>query len=184
MLSSIASGLTAVSAALLGRSALSEPSGIQGRYMVECRDAQGNLRWREEARNLITTLGKNYILDNALAGSSYTAALYLGLIDGASAPTITAADTMASHAGWTENQGYSNASRPTLAWGAAASGTKTSSGVVFNINASGTLWGIFMTTVATKDGTTGTLVSEVSFSTARQWFANDTLTVTYAISLT
>jgi len=59
--------------------------------------------WRDEvARNLVTTVGKNYLLDNGLAGSSYTAAFYLGLISSTSYSAVAAGDTMSSHAGWLE----------------------------------------------------------------------------------
>ena len=58
--------------------------------------------------------------------NSYTAAFYLGLVDGATTPTFAAADSAASHAGWTENTGYTTpANRGTAAWSAAASGAST-----------------------------------------------------------
>ncbi|TXN67272.1 hypothetical protein [Methylobacterium sp. WL6] len=163
---------------------LDEGLQVKGAYSVVCRDAEGNIRWVEERDNIVVTLGKNFILDSALAGSGYTAAFYFGLVDGASAPTYNAADTMASHAGWTENTGYSNATRPAVSWNAAAGGAKSSTGTVFNVSAQGTLAGVFLATVSTKGGTTGTLVSEVNFAASRVWYANDTLTVTYTLTLT
>ena len=122
-----------------------------GHYHAVCRDSQGNLKWEDDIENLVTTVGKNFALDTTFAGSAYTAAWFMGLVDGGSAPTYSAADTMASHAGWTENVGYSNATRPTPAFSSAAAGTKsTSTGVVFSINATGTIAGAFMNTVSTK----------------------------------
>jgi hypothetical protein len=120
------------------------------------------------------------------AGSAYTATWAMGLVDGASAPTYAAADTMAAHAGWTENQGYSNATRPTPAFSSAVAGTKaTSTGMVFNINATGTIAGAFMNTNNVKGGTTGTLYSVGNFTGGNKSVANgETLTVTYSASLT
>lgn len=157
-----------------------------GRYHAVCRDADGNIKWQDDIENLVTTAGKNFALDTVLAGSAYTAAWFMGLVDGASTPTYNVADTMASHAGWTENAGYSNATRPAPAFSAASAGTKaTSTGVVFNINATGTIAGAFLNSVSTKSGTTGTLYSAGSFSGGNKSVANaDTLTITYSASLT
>jgi len=157
-----------------------------GRYHAVCRDADGNIKWEDDIENLVTTVGKNFALDTTFAGSAYTAAWFMGLVDGGSAPAYNVADTMASHAGWTENVGYSNATRPAPAFSSAAAGTKaTSTGVVFTINATGTIAGAFMNTVSTKSGTTGTLYSAGSFTGGNKSVANgDSLTITYSASLT
>eukprot|EP01034_Spumella_vulgaris_P041665 gene41665-51629_t len=55
--------------------------------------------------------------------------------------------------------------RPTAAWSAASAGAKAlSSSLTFTITSSGTIKGAFLTTVATKDGTTGTLISAGLFA--------------------
>lgn len=143
---------------------------------------------REEGvfENLVTTVGKNDALDKYLAGSTYTAAWYLGLVDGGSTPTYAAADTMASHAGWTENQNYSQAARPTAAWSAASAGAKAlSSALSFSINAATqTIAGAFLTSVSTKGGTTGILYSVGAFSGGNKSVTTgDTLSVSYSASL-
>lgn len=159
---------------------------IHGYYHVQCHDADGNLVWEDDITNLVPTVGKNFTLDTVLAGSAYTAAWFMGLVDGASAPTFAAADTAASHAGWTESTVYSNATRPAPAFSAAAAGVKsTSSAVVFNINATGTIAGAFVISNNTKGGTTGTIYSEGSFSGGNQPVVNtNTLSVTYSSTLT
>lgn len=148
-------------------------------FAFECFDSQGRLKWREDFRNLVTTGGKNNLLDTYFAGSAYTAAWYLGLVDGGTTPTYAAADTMASHAGWTENQSYSNAARVTLAFAAASAGSKaTSTNATFTINATATIAGGFTTTVNTKGGTTGILYSAGSFTGGNRAVVNgDTLNV-------
>lgn len=154
-------------------------------------DLMTEIKWQGEAPNLVTTVGKNFLLDNGLAGTSYTAALYLGLIGSGSYTGVNVADTMASHAGWLEcgsanAPAYSETTRRTAAWNGAAGGSKAfSSGVTFTFTSSGTVKGCFLTTVATKDGATGTLYSAGLFSGGDQpVVASNTLTVTYTATLT
>jgi hypothetical protein len=129
---------------------------------------------------IVTTVGKNDILNQYFTGSAYTAAWFIGLVDGGSTPTYAAGDTMASHAGWTENVGYSNSTR--VAWssaGAASAGSIVNNAAAFNINATGTIAGQFMVTNSTKSGTTGVLYSEASFTQGnRSVVSGDTLNCT------
>jgi hypothetical protein len=162
-----------------------EQADARGFYTVECLDADGNVKWTDTIENLVVTQGRNFALDTVLSGSAYTAAWFMGLVDGASAPTYAAGDTMASHAGWTESTAYSNANRPTPAFAAASGASKaTSAAVSFTINATATIAGCFLTTSNTKGGTTGTLYSAGSFSGGNRAVVNgDTLNVTYTASL-
>lgn len=164
----------------------SEQDGLiaHGVMRVECvRD--GRVIWVEEGPNLIVTTGRNKLLDETLAGSGYTAAWYMGLIDNAGFSAIAAGDTMASHAGWTESTTYDEGARPTISFAAASAGSKaTSAAVVFTISGTVTINGVFITTVSTKGGSTGTLFAGKSFSATRAVVDNDVLNVTYTASLT
>ena len=142
-----------------------------------------------EMPNLVVTVGKNFLLDNGLAGSAYTAAFFLGLISSVSFTAIAAADTMASHAGWTEAglanaPIYSQTARPAAAWSAASAGSKAfSAALAYSITTAGTVKGCFLTTVSTKDGTLGTLYSAGLFTGGDRIVANlDTLNVSYTAS--
>jgi hypothetical protein len=145
-------------------------------------------KWADHIDNLVTTVGKNLILDTILAGSSFTATTRMGLKGAGSA---AAGDTQASHGGWTERGGANapayTGNRPTPSFNAASSGTKsTSAAVSFAITSSGNVDGCFINIngSATKDDTTGTLLSAGDFSGGAKTVANgDTLNVTYSLSV-
>jgi hypothetical protein len=163
-----------------------EPLQVAGIYLVDCFDREGRHRWTALIHNLVTTLGKNLLLDEALAGANWTAAFNMGLVDGAgAAPVYAATDTMAAHPGWIENTQYSQAALPPLAWAAAGNGVKsTSAGCLFSITAAVTIAGCFVTTGTAKGGAAGTLLSAGSFSGGNKVASNgDTLTVSYQMSL-
>ena len=147
-------------------------------YTVECRDAQGNVKWVEEVHNLVVTEGLNDSLDKHLKGSSYTAAWYVGLTG--ATPTFAAGDTMSSHAGWTESSAYSEGARPALTLGTVSAGSvsNTASKAAFSINGSATIGGAFVTSNSTKGGGTGTLYGGGAFSGNRSVVNGDTINVT------
>jgi hypothetical protein len=163
---------------------LVETIGVTGHYNVQCLDADGQVKWTDTIENLVVTVGKNDLLDKYFAGSAYTAAWYMGLVDGASTPTYAAGDTLASHAGWTESTAYSGTNRATVAWNAAASSSKASTATSFSINATATIAGALLTVTQVRATTSGVLYSAGSFSGGNRSVANgDTLNVTYTASV-
>ena len=83
----------------------------------------------------------------------------IGLIGGTTV-AITSTDSMSSHAGWTEDQNYTEANRPTWTADAPASQKiENSSSVIFTLSAGTTIRGLFLTDENTKGGTTGNLWS-------------------------
>lgn len=145
------------------------------------------LLWRARFKNLVPTLGKNNVGDVWLASVGYTAAWYFLLVDSAGFTTgYNVGDTMASHSGWVENTGYSNATRPASNWATAAVGgvKTTSANSVFNMNTGGTVRGVGMTDSSTKGGTTGLLAS-VGDALAAQPFVNgNVINVTAVLTVT
>ena len=177
-----------------------ESVGMEGHYHVVCYDADGNLKWEEKFPNLVNAVGKELMLDTLLSGSSYTTVgPFLGLISGSS-PTFAAADTMTSHAGWTEFTNYTVGGSPvrgTASFSAATSSgttptnvtTKTASAITYTITgAGGTVGGCFLVTgsgaSSTQSNTSGTLYSAGAFATAKITTSGDTVSVTYSTTAT
>jgi hypothetical protein len=160
-----------------------------GIYKVECYDAQGNFKWQEETHNLVVNVGLQDMNTKYFSGSTYTAAWYLGLITGpGSGTTIAAADTLASHAGWTEFTDYSG-NRKAVTFGTATTAdpsviSNSASPSQFTVSgAGGVVAGAFLCNAAT--GTSGILFSASDFQSPgdRTVVSGDTLTVTYTFSL-
>lgn len=179
-----------VTASVVKSSSAADALTAKGRYIAICYDADGNEKWSDTFDNLVTTVGKNSLLDTYLAGSAYTAAFYLGLISSVTYTAIAATDTAASHTGWVEAGGttapaYSQSARGTAAWSAASAGSKAlSAALSFSITSAGTLKGSFLSTIATKDTATGTLFSAGLFSGGDKVVASgDTISVSYTLSV-
>ena len=160
--------------------------GLSGYYTATCVDKDGNVKWSDTIQNTVTTVGKNSILDVYLGASTQITAWYLGLISSTTFSATAAGDTMASHSGWLEaglanTPTYSQGARVTTSWSAASSGSKAlSAAAAFSITGSGTVKGAFLNSVATKDGTLGTLYSAGVFTAGDKVVSNgDTVNVSY-----
>ena len=156
-------------------------------YGFECFDENGELKWTDEFDNLVTTAGKNDLLDKYFKGSAYTAAWYVGLIDADTSYTTgpAAGDTASSHGGWVESTAYSNGTRPALTLGTPSAGSVNNSGSVaaFSINGTDSIKGAFVISNSTKGGTTGILYSAGAFAADRSVVSGDTLNVTITLSV-
>jgi hypothetical protein len=146
-------------------------------YDLVCRDRFGNIKWRETIHNLVTTEGKNDIIDKYFKGSAYTAAWFLGLKGTGSA---AAGDTLASHSGWTEVTPYSG-TRPAITFGTTSGGSNTATAVSISITATATVAGAFLASVNT--GSSGKLYSASDFAASRSVASGDTLNVTPTVSV-
>lgn len=137
------------------------------------------------AKNDITTVGKNKLLDCMFNSSAQVTSTdwCAGLINNASFTGYNAADTISSHAGWTEWTSYSQTTRVAWTQGAASAAAVTnSSPMVFDINATGTIKGLFIVSQNTKGGTTGTLWSAASYTSTVDVQSGDQIRSTYSLS--
>ena len=185
-------------ATLQANASIPEGMGIEGFYKVECRDAQGNLKWDEEFPNLVVAVGKQLLLDTLLrtSGTYTTVGPFLGLINNST--SFAATDTMSSKT-WTELTTYTvggSAVRGTAVFAASSSSgstpsnvtTSTATAITYTMTGSATVYGCFLVTgtgaVSTISSTAGTLYSEGNFSTAKTVTSGDTVTVTFSTTCT
>jgi hypothetical protein len=163
--------------------------GLEGVYVAECYDVQGNLKWSDVIKNLTTNVGRKSIMDSYFANTG-GGAVVMGL---KGTGTAAYADTQASHATWLE-VGATNAptysgTRKTPTFSAATSANpsvlSTSAAVVFSMTGSGTVAGAFINVggSSTIDSTTGVLFSAGDFTAGSKTVTSgDTINVTYTLS--
>ena len=155
----------------------------KGHYIARAKYPDGTLKWEEEFDNLITNAGLDYQIGVALASTTQITTWYLGLKN-AGAPA--AGDTMASHAGWTENVSYDEANRLTWTPGAVSGQAVSNSAtpVTFTASANGQeIAGAFLVSNNTKSGTTGTLYSVGNFGSVKNLDVDETLELVSAYSV-
>jgi len=178
-----------VTAGLVASTALQNGARGGGVFHIQCLDKDGNVKWEDKMHNLVVNEGLQSMNTQYFKGSAYTAAFFLGLVTGpGSGTTYAAADTLASHAGWTEFTNYSGA-RKSVTFGTATTAdpsviSNSASPSSFTISgAGGVVAGAFLCTVSS--GTSGVLFSEANFQSPgdRTVVSGDTLNVTYTFSL-
>lgn len=155
----------------------------KGRFHVEVIDKDGNVKHSFFIPNGITNEGKNGILDTYFNAATQISTWFIGLVDNAGFSAFAAADTMASHTGWSEAVGYSGGVRPTWTVGAASAQSVTNAVVVtFTMTGTATIHGIFITSNSTLGGTSGKLWSTGAFAANISVVSTDTIKVTYTVS--
>ena len=179
-----------VSSGLTCNTKAGEDAKATGVFEIKCHDKDGNLKWEAQSKNLVVNVGLAYMAGTALTSVAQITTWYLGLYGAASSNNPAAADTMSSHAGWTEVVAYSNGTRVAATFVTATTAnpsvvTNSASPATFNINGTTTVGGAFLTSGSAKSGTTGTLFSAADFGSPgdRSVVSSDTLSVTYTFSL-
>lgn len=180
-----------VSASLTANKGAAERVGAGGVFTVTCVGADGVEKWSDTFHNLVVNEGLQDMNAKYFQGSGYTAAWYLGLVEGpGSGTTYAAGNTLATHAGWTElvpGTAYTG-NRKAVTFGTATTAdpsviTNSASPSSFAMLVNGTVVaGALLCTVAS--GTSGVLFSAGDFSGGDKTVDNgDTLNVTYTFSL-
>jgi len=170
-----------------------------GYYITECYDKDGNLKWSDYIKNVVTDTGRNHMLGVEFKAVTQVTAWYLGLISSVKGANnyanVANTDTQASHSNW----GYANSNnapnfsqtslRQVTFATAASKAIASSNAAVFSITTSGTVKGAFLTSNPNKNNTTagpttGTLYSAGLFSAGDKVVSNgDTLNVSYTTVL-
>ena len=154
-------------------------------YTMECW-RNGVRLWTEVFPNLVVTVGLNKLLDATFKTGEAANQWFVGLVNNASFSAYAATDTMGSHAGWLEGTPYSDGTRQAFVGDVPSGGTmdNTASKAVFNINATQTVRGAFLTDSNTKGGTSGTLYGVGDFPVARSLVSGDVLTIAATLTMT
>ena len=177
-----------VSASLVAKPGSTERVGAGGVFTVTCHGPDGQFKWSDSFHNLVVNEGLQNMNQTFFKGSGYTAAWYLGLVTGpGSGTTFAAGNTLASHAGWTENTAYTG-NRKAVTFGTATTAdpsvidnSAAPSSFTMNANAQ-VIAGAFLCSVAS--GTSGVLFSAGDFTGGDKTVdSGDTLAVTYTFSL-
>ncbi len=156
----------------------------KGRFILDITHEDGTTD-HQEFPNGITNVGKDYILDVMFNSQTQilTAAWCIGLITNSGTPTLAATDTMGSHL-WTEfYSGYSQSTR--VAWTPSASSGQqvtNASPATFDITSTDTLYGVFVTSNNTKNGSSGILWTTAAFASTIPVTSGDQIKISYAIA--
>jgi len=137
--------------------------------------------------NGATTQGLNHALDVTFRAQSATAVWYVGIINNSAFSAVAAADTAASHAGWTEWTGYDESVRQTWSPAAASAGSVANSSAMTFTNNSGssvTIRGVAVWSVSTKGSSTGILWATAIESSGRTLSNTQAFQVIYQVDFT
>lgn len=176
------------SATIIRAARLEEKLGARGHFDIVCTGPNGEIKWTAEIENQVMNEGKNYILDNSLAGSSFTTTgPKMSLVTNSGFSAYSATDTYGTHAGWADSTAY--AARQAVTWSAASGGTKAAASVQFSITGTDTIRGcaVYFTTNTTPANTaagSSFVLSAGDFTGGNKSVANlDTINVSYTFGI-
>jgi hypothetical protein len=181
--------IDSATAGLVARPKTEESLETRGVFHVKCYDKDGNLKWEDTAENVVTTQGKNSILDRYLGLAAAPANQAVGL----HTTVGNAASTYATPSPQVECVAGTYTARLAPSFSAASGGAKTTSAAVsFPILGTDTIAGCFVAQgpagVLTRGDTAAAaavLVSSGAFGGGSRSVINgDTLNVTYTLTLT
>jgi hypothetical protein len=134
--------------------------------------------------NTVTEVFRTDILDTRLRTGIASPLVYFIPITGPiGSITFVAGDTMASHAGWAEDEDYDEADRQAWTPGAASAQSITSaSSATITITTGTTISGLALTDTITKGGTTGLLICGGVLLVDKILSAAETLDMAYTIN--
>ena len=146
----------------------------------------------EPSSNTFTTEGMARLLNIVFRAQTTESAIYVGIFKGNVTPAIgdTAAVKLGGGSPYYEcldadyDSPATNKPAYTMASTSTAVATNTASKATFVMNASITVYGAFLSTVAAKTATTGTLFCAKAFASPRAVIEDDELAITYQITCT
>ncbi len=180
-----------VTAGMITQRAGSEHTGAGGVFTVTCVGADGQEKWSDTFHNLVVNQGLQDMNSKYFSGVGYSAAWFLGLVQGpGSGTTFAATDTLATNPGWNElvpGTAYTG-NRKAVTFGTATTAdpsviSNSASPASFSMLVNGTVVaGALLASV--NSGTSGILFSVGDFTGGDKTVdSGDTLNVTYTFSL-
>jgi len=135
------------------------------------------IAWQDTAKNIVTNVGLQHILDVVFSSGSAVDPWYVGLMD--ASPSPAAGDTLATHAGWTEFDEYTGNRQEYVEVRSSQTESNAASPASFAITGAGSgVGGAFLASVSS--GTSGTLLCGAALTGGnRTVAASDTVEVTY-----
>lgn len=157
--------------------------GIGGHFEVECYGKDGKLKWKDRSKNIYVQEGRDYVLNSIFKNSAPDDPLFIGLFAGA----VPADGWTNGNANGNENSSYTEGFHQEFVDGS-LSGAATrqldndASKATFNMDASVTLKGAYMTNESAKDSATGTLLCASQFNESdRSVVSDDIVKVKYTV---
>ncbi len=161
---------------------------LSGRFVTECYDEQGNLKWRDLTHNTVTDEGLARILNTMFKSTTQITAWYAGLVES----NTTATSTMTYDVPiFTESTAYDEANRPTYTVvpataTSAATITNAAAVATFTISNTKTMYGAAIFSATSKGShnaaADNVLYSYAKFSAERAVVDNDVINLTYAVT--
>ncbi len=156
---------------------------IGGMFKAEHYSVRGNLIHVYYAKNGITLLGLNHVLE-VLCRQQTQSTWKIGLMDNTGFTALSEDDQMNSHAGWTEVVDYEETTRPLWAPGTTSGQAIINAGaVVFTFTADKDINGLFVTSDDAKSGTAGLLFCTGSFDASATMQIGEQLKCFYRIAV-
>lgn len=162
--------------------------GMIDYFHVECRDADGNFKWKETIKNLVTNQGLSFVIQTCFTGQDAKPTnWYVGLKDTGAPAAGDAAASLPSVGAWTEYTEYSEGTRPvlTLANEASQATNNSASPAAFTIaSPAPDVFGVFVVDANVKGANTSATVlyGVGDFGAQKVVDPNDTLNVTVTLS--
>lgn len=158
---------------------------MAGTLEFVCTNPDGSVAWRAPAvLNGDTYPGLNDMLSVYFNSGTQKTEWFCGLIDSSGFSTLSANDTIASHAGWSESTAYDEATRQQLTFGSPSTGVIAASAVTFTSSGTVTIKGAFFVSNGTKGGATGTLFCTANLDSEQALTVGQTLAITFRKTLT
>jgi hypothetical protein len=143
----------------------------------------GRVVWRERRRNLVTDQGARWLITHGFV-TAQTSIPWHVMFKGSGA--FANADTMATHAAWTEVTAYSQPGRQALTLTAPITGrsaNNSSSPASITANATTVVHGLALTSNSTKGNTAGTLYGGADFASSQSLASGQILRAVATVSL-